>query len=160
MGQHQSCLDALEVRFVGVQCSPATAVGRPAMLVLVALVTTSMVRADATLNNAVSTDCVNHASRADIGSVKVGERATAVPMAGHPIPLAWGLPPHYYSAAVPSPRPAARRDRVLQTVAKPMSQVQPQARTTLRSRAVIRSCQAFLAELAQRYNVTVATVRK
>ena len=41
-----------------------------------------------------------------------------------------------------------------------MSQVHPQARTTPRTRAEIHSCQASLAELAQRYNVTVATVRK
>ena len=41
-----------------------------------------------------------------------------------------------------------------------MSRVHPQARTTPRTRAGIHSCQASLAELADRYNVTVATVRK
>ena len=41
-----------------------------------------------------------------------------------------------------------------------MSRVHPQARTTPRTRAEIHSCQASLAELADRYDVTVATVRK
>ena len=41
-----------------------------------------------------------------------------------------------------------------------MSRVHPQARTTPRTRAEIHSCQASLTELADRYNVTVATVRK
>ena len=41
-----------------------------------------------------------------------------------------------------------------------MSQVHPQARTTPRTRAEIRSCQAPLTVLAERYNVTKATVRK
>ena len=41
-----------------------------------------------------------------------------------------------------------------------MSQVHPQARTTPRTREEIRSSKAPLTELAERYNVTVATVRK
>ena len=41
-----------------------------------------------------------------------------------------------------------------------MSRVHPQARTTPRTRAEIHSCQASLTELADRYNVTVATARK
>jgi transposase InsO family protein len=41
-----------------------------------------------------------------------------------------------------------------------MSRVHPQARTTPRTRAEIRSCEAPLTVLAERYNVTKATVRK
>jgi transposase InsO family protein len=41
-----------------------------------------------------------------------------------------------------------------------MSHVHPQARTTPRTRAEVHSCQASLVELAERYNVSVATVRK
>ena len=41
-----------------------------------------------------------------------------------------------------------------------MSQVHPQARTTPRTRAEIRSSQDSLTELAKRHNTTVATVRK
>jgi transposase InsO family protein len=41
-----------------------------------------------------------------------------------------------------------------------MSRVHPQARTTPRVRAEIHSCRASLVELAGRYNVSVATVRK
>ena len=41
-----------------------------------------------------------------------------------------------------------------------MSRVHPQARTTPRTRAEIHSCQASLAEVAERFNTSVATVRK
>ena len=41
-----------------------------------------------------------------------------------------------------------------------MSRVHPQARTTPRTRAEIRSCDAPLTVVAERYNVTKATVRK
>ena len=41
-----------------------------------------------------------------------------------------------------------------------MSQVHPQARTTPRTRAEIRSSQDSLTELAKRHNTTVATIRK
>jgi transposase InsO family protein len=41
-----------------------------------------------------------------------------------------------------------------------MSQIHPQARTTPRTRAEIKSSASSLTELAERYNVTVATVRK
>lgn len=41
-----------------------------------------------------------------------------------------------------------------------MSHVHPQARTTPRTRAEIRSSPDALKEVAERYNTTVATVRK
>lgn len=41
-----------------------------------------------------------------------------------------------------------------------MSEIHPQARTTPRTRAEIKASSASLTELADRYNVSVATVRK
>lgn len=41
-----------------------------------------------------------------------------------------------------------------------MSEIHPQARTTPRTRAEINASSASLTELAERYNVSVATVRK
>ena len=67
---------------------------------------------------------------------------------------------HSQLAAVQSARSDASGHRVFRAGETPVSQVHSQARTTSRTRAETRSCADSSTELALRYTITVATIRK